>query len=52
MPGSLSRIEEIHGGDMREQLVDIVLDAQIRQGCPGIDRSSIPDNAAHKAAVL
>ncbi len=37
---------------MREQLVDIVLDAQSRQGCPGIDRSSIPDNAAHKAAVL
>ena len=47
-----SRIETIHGEEMREQVIDIVIDALQRQGHPGMTRDSVRGEPAHRAAFL
>ncbi len=47
-----SRIEWVYGDEMREQVVDIVIDALNRQGFPTLTRATLLENAAHRAAFL
>jgi hypothetical protein len=47
-----SRITEIHGDDMRAELIEIVLDALQRQGFPDMTRASVVANPAHRAAFV
>lgn len=45
-----SRITEVYGHEMREQLVDILLDALGHQGFPDISRESLRAVPAHRTA--
>jgi hypothetical protein len=47
-----SRITEVYGHEMREQVVDIILDALNRQGFPNMSRESLRSDTAHRAAFL
>ncbi|MEO8713784.1 MAG: hypothetical protein ABI369_02095 [Acetobacteraceae bacterium] len=47
-----SRIEMIHGEEMREQVIEIIVDALQRQGIPGMTRDSVRIDAAHREAFL
>lgn len=48
----MSRITELHGDEMREQIIDIVIDALQHQGRPGLSRASIRQSVADRDAVL
>ena len=50
--GTASRIEWVYGHEMREQVVDIVIDALNRQGYPELSRRTIISDDAHRAAFL
>lgn len=47
-----SRIETIRGEEMREQVIEIVIDALRRQGHPEMTRATIRTDAAHRAAFM
>ncbi len=47
-----SRITEVHGHEMREQLIDIIIDALNRQGYPTLTRESVRTEEAHRTAML
>ena len=46
------RIDAFIGEDMREQVIDVVIDALQHQGFPTMSRRSVLDEAAHRAAFL
>jgi hypothetical protein len=47
-----SRITEVFGHEMREQIIDIVIDALNRQGYPDLTRASLRGEPSHRAAFL
>ncbi|HEX3349686.1 MAG TPA: hypothetical protein VHS58_16460 [Acetobacteraceae bacterium] len=47
-----SRIEWVYGHEMREQVVDILIDALNRQGFPRLTRETILSEPDHRAALL
>ena len=47
-----SRIEEIHGDEMREQVVEIVIDALNQQGFPTMSRETVRTDPVHRDAFL
>jgi hypothetical protein len=47
-----SRIEWVYGDEMREQVVDIVIDALNQQGFPTMTRQTLLADASHRAAFL
>jgi hypothetical protein len=47
-----SRIKEVHSHEMREQVIDIIIDALTRQGYPTLDRKSVRENETHRSAML
>lgn len=46
----MSRITEVHGDEMREQVIDIVIDALNHQGMPHLTRETVRTNAADRKA--
>lgn len=48
----MSRITEVHGDEMREQVIEIVIDALNHQGRPALTRDSIRSNADDRNAFL
>ncbi len=48
----MSKITEIHGDEMREQVIDIVIDALNSQGRPALTRETVRSNADDKKAFL
>ncbi|MBV9538364.1 MAG: hypothetical protein JOY70_05475 [Acidisphaera sp.] len=47
-----SRITWVYGHEMREQVIDILIDALNRQGFPELSRRTVLADPAHKAAFL
>lgn len=47
-----SRIKEVFGDDMRNEVIEIVLDALERQGYPTMTRQTVQQDEAHRRAFL
>lgn len=48
----MSRITEVHGDEMREQVIEIVIDALNHQGRPQLTRETVRSNADDRKAFL
>jgi hypothetical protein len=48
----MSRITEIHGDEMREQVIDIIIDALNNQGRPNLTRSSVRSVPQDRSAFI
>ncbi len=47
-----SRITEFHGDEMREQIIDVLLDALNHQGHPEITRETVRAGGRHREIFL